>query len=59
MVRRVAERDIVRLVAAGTANRQIAAVLFLSLGTVRKHLDNIYAKTGVRNRTALAISANQ
>jgi DNA-binding CsgD family transcriptional regulator len=48
------EREVARLVATGMTNRQIAAVLFVSPGTVRKHLDNIYAKTGARNRTVLA-----
>ena len=48
------QRDVVRLVATGMSNAQIAAVLFLSRGTVRKHLDNIYTKTGTRNRTELA-----
>ena len=52
------EREVSRLVATGMTNRQIADVLFLSRGTVRKHLDNIYAKTGIRNRTALAVTAN-
>lgn len=53
------EREIARLVATGMTNRQIADVLFLSPGTVRKHLDNLYAKTGTRNRTTLAVTANQ
>ena len=52
------EREVARLVATGMTNRQVADVLFLAPGTVRKHLDNIYAKTGTRNRTALAVTAN-
>ena len=44
------EREILRLVASGMTNREIAACLFIAPGTVRKHLDNIYGKLGVRNR---------
>ena len=38
-------------VAVGATNRQIARELGLSEGTVRKHLDNIYARLGVGSRT--------
>ena len=47
-----AERQVLRLVAAGLSNAEIAVALFLAPGTVRKHLDNIYAKLGVHNRAA-------
>lgn len=43
--------QLLRLVAAGAGNRQIARTLRLSEGTVRKHLENIYARLGVNNRT--------
>ena len=46
------EREILGWVARGKANREIAMRLYLSPGTVRKHLDNIYAKLDVPNRTA-------
>jgi DNA-binding NarL/FixJ family response regulator len=46
------ERQVLRLVAAGLSNREVAAALYLAPGTVRKHLENIYAKLDVRNRTA-------
>jgi DNA-binding CsgD family transcriptional regulator len=46
------ERQILAWVARGKTNPEIAAVLQLAPGTVRKHLDNIYAKLGVPNRTA-------
>ena len=48
------ELEVAGLVADGLTNAEVAAVLFLSSGTVRKHLDNIFAKTGARNRTVLA-----
>ena len=44
------EREILRWVARGKSNREIAAVLYLAPGTIRKHLDNVYAKLGVSNR---------
>jgi DNA-binding NarL/FixJ family response regulator len=39
-----------RLVADGLTNRQIGRELGLSEGTVRKHLENVYARLGVQNR---------
>ena len=46
------EREIVRLLAVGLTNAQIGRTLFISPGTVRKHLDNAYARLGVRSRAA-------
>jgi DNA-binding CsgD family transcriptional regulator len=46
------EREILDLVADGGTNAEIAERLWVSPGTVRKHLDNIYAKLGVHTRTA-------
>jgi DNA-binding CsgD family transcriptional regulator len=48
------ERQILELVASGETNAQIAARLWLSVGTVRRHLENIFAKLGVHTRTAAA-----
>lgn len=47
------EADVVHLVMAGVANKQIAERLQLATGTVRKHLDNVYTKLGVHSRGAL------
>ena len=44
------EREILLWVARGKSNREIAAVLYLAPGTIRKHLDNVYGKLGVSNR---------
>jgi DNA-binding CsgD family transcriptional regulator len=46
------EVEVVRLVAAGFTNGEIGRTLFISPGTVRKHLDNVYARLGVRSRAA-------
>ena len=47
------EAEIVRLVTTGASNVAIALSLEISPGTVKKHLDNIYAKLGVSGRGAL------
>jgi DNA-binding CsgD family transcriptional regulator len=48
------EREIARRVASGASNPEIAAALFLSRKTVERHVSNILAKLGLRNRTELA-----
>ncbi len=47
------ERDVAALIAEGFTNDQIALRLYISRSTVKTHLQNIYAKVHVRNRTAL------
>jgi LuxR family maltose regulon positive regulatory protein len=44
------ELEVLRLVAAGLSNRQIADQLVLSIGTVKSHLHHIYGKLDARNR---------
>jgi DNA-binding CsgD family transcriptional regulator len=51
------EVEVLRLVASGQSNPQIAAALFLSQKTVQRHISNIFAKTGVSSRTAAAAYA--
>jgi DNA-binding NarL/FixJ family response regulator len=45
------ELEVLRLVAQGRTNRDIAEVLVLSEKTVARHLTNIFAKIGVENRS--------
>ncbi|MBT1176363.1 response regulator transcription factor [Bifidobacterium callimiconis] len=49
------EREVARLVAKGLDNRDIAARLFLSEGTVRNRISSMLDKLGLTNRTQLAI----
>ena len=49
------EADVLRLVARSTTNREIAALLFLSEGTVKNHISRILARLGLRDRTHAAI----
>jgi DNA-binding NarL/FixJ family response regulator len=49
------ELEVARLVAAGRSNREAAAALGISEGTVKVHLHSIYSKLEVDNRTAVAI----
>jgi DNA-binding CsgD family transcriptional regulator len=46
------EREVVYLAGAGKTNAEIAAELWLSPATVKKHLDNVYQKLGVGSRAA-------
>jgi DNA-binding NarL/FixJ family response regulator len=44
------EADVLRLIAAGQSNREIARTLFVSEATVKTHVNRIFAKTGSRDR---------
>jgi DNA-binding NarL/FixJ family response regulator len=46
------ERDVMACVAKGLSNAQIATALVVEPSTVRKHLEHVYDKLGVRSRTA-------
>ncbi len=53
------ELQVLRLVAAGLSNQEIAQSLVISADTVKTHLKNIYGKLGVHNRTQAAAHARQ
>ena len=48
------ELEVLRLLANGEPNKEIAQILNISLGTVRFHTSNIYMKLGINNRTEAA-----
>ena len=53
------EMEILRALASGMSNREIADKLFITEGTVKNHVSNILAKLGVRDRTQAVLKAKE
>ena len=53
----VREIDVLRLIAEGYGNREIAGILHLAEGTVKNHISMILQKTGARDRTNAVLRA--
>ena len=51
------EQDVLRLMASGINNREIADALLLSEGTVKNHISSIFSKLGVTDRTKAVLHA--
>jgi DNA-binding NarL/FixJ family response regulator len=51
------ELDVLRLVASGYSNREVAGLLVLTEGTVKNHVSSVLAKLGVRDRTRAVLRA--
>lgn len=51
------ELDVLRMVASGHSNREIAELLYLAEGTVKNHISSILGKLGVRDRTRATLRA--
>ena len=49
------EKEICSLMAEGLSNSQIAAKLYISEGTVKNYISNIYDKTGIHDRVKLIV----
>ncbi|MEO6772622.1 MAG: response regulator transcription factor [Kofleriaceae bacterium] len=53
------ERDVLRLIARGASNKEIAGALFLAEGTVKNHVTSILTKLEVDDRTQAALRARE
>lgn len=51
------EKDVLRLLALGKTNTEIADELFISINTVTRHISHIFSKTSTRNRVEAAVYA--
>ncbi|WP_017316337.1 response regulator [Mastigocladopsis repens] len=52
------EKEVLRLIATGASNREIAQQLYISEGTVKNHVTNVLNRLHLRDRTQAAIFAN-
>ena len=52
------ELEVLRLIAEGKSNEEIAEQLFLSVRTIEKHITNLYLKMGVSGKSARAFAAS-
>lgn len=52
------QREILQLLAAGDSNKEISRTLNISAGTVKAHLESLYRRLDVKNRTQAAMVFN-
>jgi DNA-binding NarL/FixJ family response regulator len=53
------ELEVLQLVAAGKTNRQVATDLFVSVGTIKTHVNNVYRKLDAHSRTQAVSRARE
>jgi DNA-binding NarL/FixJ family response regulator len=53
------ELEVLKLVASGASNREIAKTLYITEGTVKNHISNVLRKLGFRDRTQAALYAQE
>jgi DNA-binding NarL/FixJ family response regulator len=51
------ELEVLRMLARGASNKEIASALFLAEGTIKNHITNVLTKLGVTDRTQAALKA--
>ena len=51
------EKEVLKRLVAGLSNKQIASELYISVHTVKAHLESIFEKTGTINRVQAAVFA--
>ncbi|EIV1388732.1 response regulator transcription factor [Salmonella enterica] len=56
---RARQREILQMLAAGESNKQIGRALNISTGTVKAHLESLYRRLDVKNRTQAAMMLNE
>jgi len=61
LVEPLSERElaVLRLIAAGLSNLEIARELVIAAGTVKRHINHIYGKLGVQSRTQAIVKARE
>jgi LuxR family maltose regulon positive regulatory protein len=53
------ELEVLRLIAAGRSNQEIADTLIIALSTVKRHINNLYGKLDVQSRTQAILRARE
>lgn len=53
------ELEVLRWLASGASNREISQLLYITEGTVKKHIYNIFGKLNVHNRTQATLQAQK
>ena len=53
------ELEVLQLIASGKSNRRIATELFVSVGTVKTHINNLYRKVDAHSRTQALARARE
>ena len=53
------EREVLRLIADGHSNQEIADMLVVAVSTVKRHINNFYGKLGVQSRTQALVRARE
>ncbi|WP_271783735.1 helix-turn-helix domain-containing protein [Aquimarina algiphila] len=51
------EKEVIALIVTGKKNKEISDELFVDISTIKSHINNIYRKTGVKNRKELILVA--